>query len=266
MTDIAWLPAAGVLVITGVAAVITYLGWFGPAARRHRALARQAARDYAAARGSAHLALLRRCRARLEGHAAQISASLAAATRKEEMLKRERSIALVAALEAHLAQDCFEAAVDGVGPVLARRILARTFHGHLADLTRASDFIDGIGANRQQAINQWVRECQRRQPVLLETQFPGKTEILQRYAAASGVAGREMAQLTADQSALQPQLAQVEQAIAGLEQVTVHDFERALAEPNNDNPALAGYLRGVFAEWEAPPAWFAQLTAAEATQ
>ena len=72
--------------------------------------------------------------------------------------------------------------IPGMGRVLKDRIIRRCFNGNLESLTNARIYVHGIGEEKSFAIHRWVRDTRAKMPQLLHTNFPGKSQVLKKYA------------------------------------------------------------------------------------
>ena len=231
-----------------------HLSWYARL-QRWRWRKRRAAQDYRNARGSVHRATFEQAANRLKKRLEASKQALDQHNRALHQVKNKRDAALNQALSRYIV-EMYLTEIYGIGTALRNRILSRVFRNNLDDLRSASRLINGIGEHKQRAINQWIYKYKRQFPTMLQTEFPGKTEVMQKYAAPIKKLETEIARVVAAQSAVQEVLKSVQVAIEQLSSVTEKDFYQALLAPDNVDPSLEHYRVGVFAPWEPAPEWF----------
>jgi hypothetical protein len=236
--------------------VSIYLAFFSAPAVRSRELAKQARLDYQQARGTAHLKLLATAIAHREKPRKECEQSLFTAQKEQATVENKQATELDQALARNLIRTRLME-VPGIGAVLCVRILTYGFYGRLSDLNHLN--IEGVGEARQQAIQAWVTRYQQRWSELLQGEFAGKAEILQRYAPDHQRLGDAITSVQAKLAEIDRQLERPKSEVAKLKAVREADFERTLRGRAQATPDMDCYLRGVFAEWEPMPDWFRDL-------
>ncbi|WP_343400668.1 hypothetical protein [Promineifilum sp.] len=233
-----------------------------PKRKLDKKLRQQAKADYDTARGTAHLRLLQPAQETLQQRLSLTEKTLTA--RKQALANvanqwdtELRRVVVDQLVEAELL------GVSGIGSRLATAIIQQVYHGNLNDL-RFAQQVEGIGPQKQTAINTWLSNVEQRLPALLAASTPAQKEINARYEAERERLTREIALTEVARHEQSELLAQVNNEIAGLSAVSTRDFEFLLANPNADAEKVNGYLLGAFAPWEAMPDWFNQ--ALEASQ
>ena len=217
---------------------------------------RQAQADYDTARGTAHLRLLQTAQKTLQTQVYQNERHINEhnTTLKDALARRDTE--LRRALVHHLVEDEFHT-IPGIGPRLASAVKSQVFRGELSDLRNAS-LVDGIGPQKQAAINDWLMKAERRLPGLLAADSPAKQEITRRYQAQKERLTSEIAAAEARNRQLADILKPVDKEIGRLSAVSVRDFESMLADPTTGADKVNRYLLGSFAPWEPMPDWFAR--------
>ena len=238
-----------------------YFAFLSKVASRYWAIRRRARTDCRDARGTAHLQLLRQAQDRASAAAAKCTDELRTSRQKLTQLELAEANKLRLALERHIVHTFFDQ-VQGIGSTLKARILSSVFRGHLSDLKRAHS-VQGVGEERQRAINKWIRQYEARIPALLETPYPGKDQILGEYSREKRDLETAIDMLEKRQARLNTRMKQIHNAIVPLEAVSVSDFVKALRDPMYPSVKTDRYLRGVFAEWEPVPDWFKEAISEE---
>jgi len=231
-----------------------------PQKKERRALMVQAKLDYAAARGTHHLSLLkqgaRNVRSRLKAEQSQLNQHKA----KLDQVEKDKQNGLRTALDWYIVNRHMDN-VTGIGPNLQTSLIT-LFRSRITDLQYAQGRIQGIGNARQAAINGWIQYYLTQIPKMLEGDFPGKASVLKTYdPLIREVQGNiEPLQETIEHD--QKRLKQIDDEIALLAKVTIKDFRNAYLAPG-ENPYLDYYLNGVFSEWEPVPDWFKEMLSDE---
>jgi hypothetical protein len=130
------------------------------------------------------------------------------------------------------------------------------FNDNLSDLSRAQ-LVDGIGPQKQSAIDLWRRNLVNRLPALLAGDFPGKNDILRRYAQEISHLEADITKNEAVLDESRAILAHVNKEIGWLSTVRSRDFERTMTIQHANSDTLNHYLLGSFPPWEPMPDWFA---------
>lgn len=164
------------------------------------------------------------------------------------------------ALIRHLVHDRLTE-IPGIGERRQADILRYVYKGQLADL-RLAHRLPGIGEQTQRAINQWVTHYQRNFAKVLETNFPGKVQVNDKYQLLIQAEEKKMAAARGDIKAARQYLDRIQPELAWLESISAKAFYRALKNPATNSPELSRYLQGVFAEWEPTPDWFQKVLVA----
>lgn len=228
-----------------------------PGGRKRRVLSEQARRDYANARGTAHLNLLRQAKKQLEAAVRPLQNELEQSRKLLAGLQAQKKIQLADALQTYIVQTRLTE-VPGIGSKLAQSLTATVFRGNLRDLHFASR-VPGIGQAKQMEINRWVSRYETQLPALLETDFPGKADILKNFYVHEKELQTYMQQRQTRFARLNEKLDRVKQELSWLESVSLLHFLQALEKPGKPDERLARYLLGVFPEWEPVPDWFKEL-------
>jgi len=218
----------------------------------------RARRAFAQARGSLHVPLLREAQERLEGELRRCEDGLAAVLRARARIQAACDEELVTALSHHLVATRL-GEVSGIGIRDQVDILSAVFDRNLEDL-RSAHWVLGLTEGRQQAINAWILAYRRRFPALLQDDFPGKAEVIERYRRPLAELDAQLAELRAERADVVALRDAVGAALARLWTVSARDFARAMRDPRDATAAaaVAAYERGAFALWEPVPDWFAR--------
>jgi len=218
----------------------------------------RARRAFAQARGSLHVPLLREAQERLGGELRRCEDGLAALLRARARIQAACDEELVTALSHYLVSTRL-GEVSGIGIQNQADILSSVFDRNLEDL-RSAHWVIGLSAGRQQAINAWILAYRRQFPALLQEEFPGKAEVVERYRRPIAELDAQLAELQAERDDIVALRDAVGAALARLWTVTTHDYARALRDPTDATAAaaVAAYERGAYALWEPVPDWFAR--------
>lgn len=218
----------------------------------------RARRAFARARGSLHVPLLREAQERLEGELRRSEDGLAAVLQARARIQAACDEELVTALSHHLVSTRL-GEVSGIGIKDQADILSAVFDRNLEDL-RSAHWVLGLSEGRQQALNAWILAYRRQFPALLQEDFPGKAEVVDRYRRPLAELDAQLAELRAERDDVVALRDAVGAALARLWTVTAHDYARALRDPADAAAAaaVAAYERGAFALWEPMPDWFAR--------
>lgn len=221
---------------------------------KERQLKKLATRDYKQARGTAHRLLLEQAASALNAQIVDYQRQIDGAKRQMKFDIAQRDTELTQALVRWLVENHLQEA-PGIGESLKRDIIHTVFNGNLADLRRAY-LVPGIGQQKQQYINQWIRHYEAQIPIRLQQHFPGKQEIERKYQKAI----EEQVQLirAAERAQDEPRarLVPIDRELRWLKEIRAKDFVRAYLEPDREWEQLDRYQIGVFAEWEQMPDWF----------
>lgn len=238
------------------------LNIYDPKKRRRRLLRQQARIEYASARGTAHLAILMQAHDRLslqlkaakkafdEGQAALNKLQQAQQTELYRLIDTQ-------IVQAHIME------IPGIGQRLAGQMISRVFQSRLSDLRRSQQYIQGIGESRQVQINTWILYWENQRPKLLEQGFVGKDAVIASYAEKIRSAATKAQKLQRQKEQVQANYEKAGELIQELKKVSATDFQRAIFGAHQNDPAIRGYLNGVFPEWEPMPAWFRDIITEE---
>lgn len=213
--------------------------------------------DYKTARGTMHLKLLKRCLINLRLKIKETKNNLENLIAHREELITARQKELKAAATVHLV-DLEFTNIPGIGQVLKDRVMRRCFDGTLESLRRAWT-VYGIGEERAHAINVWVNQAQRKLPLILEGEFPGKERINKKYEQLE----KEINQRIVDIEILLKNMLKLEEnsinELTLLEKVKVFTFLKSYKGDVDASNAATNYLLGCFPEWGKIPEWFKTL-------
>lgn len=222
-----------------------------------RELKRQAQLDYRNSRGCAHRRLLEKATAQLTAESQRNEMHLKTLRARQGDLQSRFRTELMAALQHSIASSRLTE-VEGIGYALQQRILESVFRGSLSDLNNAY-LVQGIGETRQAAIRRWVHSYEMRLTSLLQEDFPGKGDILDKYAGQNKAVSEEIRILERRQHRIRPLEQRGNQELWRLPQVSERDFVRARVSRNAQSADVDFFVQGVFAEWEPVPQWFNDL-------
>jgi hypothetical protein len=228
-----------------------------PNAGRIKDRRKQAQIDYDMARGTVHLQLLRPAQVELARQLDQTEAVLRNLKQTLANSDQRHDTELRQALVRHLVETELHT-LPGIGPRLAGVIKEQAFHGELNDLRDASR-VEGIGPQKQAAIDNWLATTQSRLPSLLAADFPHKQGITSRFQAERDQLARDIVTAEATRRQQAGLLDLVNKEITRLSSVSVRDFESMLTTPTAAGTQKVNrYLLGAFPPWEPMPDWFAQ--------
>jgi len=231
---------------------------FDPKQRRQRLLREKAHIDYLNARGTSHLKMLLQAQAHLnlkiQSTSKELNENQVALTKLlKEQLDEQSQLLETQIVRQHIHE------IPGIGSKLAAQIVSRSFRSHLSDLRFARSTIHGIGDTRQVQINNWISSWESRIPDLLKQDFPGKQQVIGKYAERIRSTTSNVKKLEKQKGNLQTNLDKCVGLIKQLKEVTARDFEGALSGKIQTNPTIQFYLTGVFPDWEPMPDWFKEI-------
>jgi hypothetical protein len=226
--------------------------------KRVNSLKNLACSDYEAARGTAHLKLLKNAEKRLTHQIDDHNKRLSTTQNELAQIQKKTNDQMLEALEKYIVNQHLTE-VPGIGPKLSHTIIQYVFRGRLQDLRKASYTVHGIGQNKQYLIDMWIKQWEQKIPSLLKEYFPGKSEILTRAETQKKGSEEAIVNIEREKRQLIERLTKARDVIKCLEEVKLQDFVNALLTPDKTNPRIDDYQRGVFAEWEPIPDWFKEL-------
>lgn len=214
----------------------------------------RARRDYEDARGTLHRRMLLDAEPYLQTEARAAQKRKIALKDETHRLESEREAELHRAVVRPIVEREL-ATLPGIGPRRAEAIIEQVFTGHL-DSLRLAFRVEGIGLQKQAAINAWIEDQARRLPELINGAFPEKAGIVAYYGQALREKKAELDRAQALESSRREALQKVYEELGWLMDVRLYDFEMAYAEGIVSGEKVARYLLGVFPPWEPMPDWF----------
>ncbi len=218
----------------------------------------RAKNDYLHSRGTLHRNLLQTAITKLDSDITQLRGKVQALTQQRQTIADTRDKELERALTSHIMEQELEN-VPGIGPVLKERIIRSPYSINLDNLARAGP-IKGLGNEKSTAIRRWARNMKAKVPKRLRDDFPGKTEITEKYAVLDSEAEKELSLSSLQLQDLEALRKDAANALAELRMVHASTFLDAYRGDREASEAVTHYLTGVFPEWRSPPQWFKKLT------
>jgi hypothetical protein len=173
-------------------------------------------------------------------------------------LKQSRHNALAEIIETTIFER-YITEIPGIGDKLKGQLKTKVFRKQLSDLRSASALINGIGDNRQDLINNWIRSWENKIPILIEEQFYGKDKIEKQFQPKILEKNKEIQKLKNELITVQTKISRINKHISTLNDITVNDFKNAIVDHDHKNEKLDAYSQGLFPEWEPIPDWFIEL-------
>lgn len=244
------------LVIAGLILLISIIILISPRFRKWAAMRKQAKAEYVSARGFHHLKLLKSAVKQRSIQIAQLQNEKANWEKKLKSTQVEFQNDLSQALVKYIAKNKLSE-VPGIGSVLSDRIYYQVYQGKLSDFRNASN-VNGVGQEKQWAIDRWVTKYENALPSLIQKDFPGKRKIEEEYhARIQGIDG----QISSNKIVLNNLLVLRDKAnkeLAWLEKVKPSDFVPGEQTKSSAIERISQFSAGVFPEWEDLPVWFSE--------
>ena len=218
---------------------------------------KRARHDYRTARGTQHLRQLQNVFPTLRDSRRTRSARVKKLESQLGRITGQCSAELRRALSAFLVRYRL-IEVQGVGSTLSNRIIRSCFRGSLRDLHSAYR-VRGIGPSLQRAISAWVNAREAEFPKLMAIGFPGKQQILDRYADQERSLQKQLASESTTLSEEDLLYKETSAAIERLRKVKPAHFTRALRRNERSSQVPAWYFQGLYAAWDPMPEWFETL-------
>jgi hypothetical protein len=256
MTEVQFI---GILIVAAAFLTLVIILVLPPILRGAR-IASRAHRDYEQARGTLHLHQIRESLVVLNARLNELETEKRRISYELHQAPRQQSQELSRALCRHLAKTRLTD-VDGIGPKLRDSILATCFDGTLDSLTRAQHLVRGVGDVKALAIRAWVSKWKPLLPELMETSFPEKCSINDRYARAAQQRRKKIREIETNIETLTHLHDPASAEALRLSKVTVEHFLQALKQDVQASEKVDLYLQGAFPEWGPMPAWFKTLVA-----
>jgi len=220
-------------------------------------LRRRVKEDYLKARGTFHRRILRDCLPNLDQKISEGEAKVQNLLSRRVTLEDERKRELEVMLTTQIVNKELDQ-IPGIGPVLKDRIIRHCFDGSLGSLSD-SRFVHGIGEQKHAIIREWVKNTEPRIPQLLLEDFPGKADILKKYAELDGGVERELKINELELRSLKQLRSEATAALSSLGPVDASTFLAAYKGNGKAAEMVTRYLFGVFPEWGRVPSWFKTL-------
>lgn len=217
-------------------------------------LRRRAKADYLKARGTIHRQILQTCLSNLEPKISELEAGTLNLLSRRAALENEVKRELEVALTTHVVDKELDQ-VPGIGSVLKDRIIQRCFDGTLESLSD-SRFVPGIGEQKYVVIREWVESTKPKMAQLLLEDFPGKDNVLKKYADLNSGLEQELKVNDLELQRFRQLRSEATSAINGLESVDASTFLAAYRRNGKAAEVVTRYLVGVFPEWGREPNWF----------
>lgn len=233
------------------------IDWFNKRKRR-RALHNLGRTAYKQSRGMAHAKLLKDAHNRIAKQVNRLEGQIKTQQSQFEKICSISEIQLLKALERYIVYEHLTE-VPGIGLKLSQTIIQYVYRDRLSDLRKASSVVPGIGKSKQLSINKWIDQYERRIPLLLKENFPGKAEVLTQVKTKTKEIDMSIAKQSHEKSLLEHRMQNAEQALRHLEAISMADFINAMLNPEATSINIDIYQRGVFAEWEPMPDWFKEI-------
>jgi len=246
----------GVLLILGIFVIILLL--FVPTLEFKIKLRRRAKTDYLHARGTHHRNIIQSCLVNLNREISKFENKIQQLKSRRTKLKREKDRELEIKLTTQIVDRDLEK-IPGIGRVLKERIIGSCFNGTLESLLNARIHVRGIGDEKNYAIRRWIRNTRAKMPQLLRASFPGKSQILTKYAQLDSKTDEEILSNNSEHERLQHLRSQSIAALNGLGPVDASTFLNAHKGDDEAAKMVTHYLIGVFPEWKMRPPWFTTL-------
>lgn len=247
-----FLAAALILIVASV-----LLLFFDTDSVKQRKLKQFATAEYKKSRGTIHRQLLEVAAHKINTQLGEYQRQINAAEKQKDLCLEAKERSLRSKLALWIVETRLQE-VPGIGEGQKNAIIRTVFTGDLADLKR-SYLVQGIGPERQKAIDRWVvqNQAQISYRLNLNRDFPGKESILRDYRQAILALNSVIQLATVAQEPLRERLIPINRELQWLKEVRVEDFFQAYQDPEFDRwDEVDRYLKGIFADWEPMPNWF----------
>ncbi len=246
------------IIVGGVVGFILLLA-FVPKMIEESRIMSKAREDYLRCRGTHHARQLQSAIKRHEDSLRLLHRRRDEIASELRTMNQQTDAELLRALTIHLINTRFTE-IPGIGTKLKDRIVRTCFDGTLESLLR-SQRAHGVGQEKAAAIRSWVYRMKQTLPKLLDKDFPGKPDIIEKQRAKREQLSEQRDDLTKAVSSRERVIADARKGLVALEAVAVSDFREALRGDHKASEKIAHYAVGSFAEWERMPRWFAAILA-----
>ena len=220
-------------------------------------IAKQAREDYTRCRGTHHSRQLDTAIKRHESSLRVLLSDRDDVDSKLARMDQQADRELRRTLARHLVETRLTD-VPGIGAKLKGRIVQACFDGSLESLNRAYH-VRGVGPEKAAAIRSWVYRMNQSMASMLQAEFPGKSEILDKQKAKRQKLTEKRADLDERTTSRKRVIDTAREGLDALADVKVSDFRKALRGDREASRRIAFYSLGAFAEWDRMPTWFAAI-------
>jgi len=217
----------------------------------------QAKKEYNRSRGTVHKKIVKKCIDNLNKNIKATKKELESVIKHQKDLQEERERELTKAASKYLFDSEFTN-IQGIGPILKERVRRTCFDGTLISLNRAWR-VHGIGESKVYEIRNWVNGAIYRLPRLLESDFPGKRNIISKYSDLSLSAEERISSLNSELTLMIELETVAKSDLNKLDKVTSSTFIESYKGNVDARELVTEYHIGSFSEWERVPLWFKQL-------
>jgi len=220
-------------------------------------IAKQAREDYSRCRGTHHLRQLDTAIKRHESSLRVLLSDRDDIDSKLARMAQQADKKLRQVLARHLVETRLTD-IPGIGVKLKGRIVQACFDGSLESLNRAYH-VRGVGPEKASAIRSWVYRMNQSMASMLQSEFPGKSEILDKQKAQRQKLTEKRADLDEKIASRKRVIDAAHEGLDAFADVKVSDFRKALKGDREASRKIAFYSLGAFAEWDRMPKWFAAI-------
>ena len=211
-------------------------------------------RDFHNARGTKHLEILTPGLAILRTKYLQKEMEINELSRSLEHLRTEKEHKLVDTLSKQIILENLPDAT-GIGEKLTEKILEEIYDGTLRSLHGAFR-VNGVGESKQDGINDWLKVWEHKFTELLDQEFQGKKEIIQKYEDRIIDNSTQLKKADRELQKLKHIGIQTRAIQKSLNEVTFQSFVQSIGNEGRKDMNMKKYLLGVHPEWEPAPEWF----------
>ena len=219
-------------------------------------LKRKAKLDYRSSRGTEHKEMIERSMRNLNAWIFRMDNDIRKKRSEISGLQNSMNVELKRELSTHIVQKQLQD-IRGVGQLTRDMILSQCFNGDIRSLLNAHR-VKGVGVKTQSSISDWVYSTERKIPILLKGEFPGKSKIIGKYDYQIERRKKQYASLEKSLRSVRPLQNKGLTHLNDLSGVTESSFIQSYMAPEPSD-LIVRYISGIFPEWEEPPNWYRAL-------
>jgi len=248
--------SGGVILFIGICFLLIFL-WYLPDWLYNRRLFRIAKKHYSRTRGTQHFKLLNQSLKKIREAIEQTSKTISELKKKISIADDEQEREIERIITNWIVYSNLTE-VPGIGRKMRDRIISECFDGTLASIGNAWR-VSGVGGMKEEAIDDWLAIWNRKLPGLMEQDFDGRSEIVQKYEQKRQYLNKQLILMDQQMEDLKVLVKKAKDKVEILHSITARDFVKCFIREKNDFQAVNIYITGVFPGWEPAPEWYQQI-------